>query len=870
VARRTLSNVFTVGTGVASAGAGQFVLNGLGQSATSISMDGIDASANPQAPQAQLKEGFNYISVVSMEAVQEVQVSKGVFSAEYGRTLGGNVNVITKSGTNAWHGGVFELFNAEDMNSRQQFLKVKPGTTFNQYGGSFGGRIIRNRAFFFGALEGYQERSAATVQGNVPTPKLRGEMTAAVPAYKLVLDNYPLPNEAFAATADTAAYIGSGSVSSGDLSLTLRPDIWVKANRLLLTGTYVRSRPDRTVPRVLPTNPQMFRGVTERFNITATYIGGPNWTSETRFGYNRNDRDRIDGYWDLKDPNKPESAYGGRRLPILDFLGVSTSSEYNIIGRAPHRSIDQKIARNTARHSIKFGGLAYIREIGSVNIQNPLQRYQNKADLLANIPSLEQFTLGRADFDARGVDWGLFLQDDFRISPKLTLNLGLRYDVFGHFTAHGHGQEGRSPYIFNFSSLSLPNFVAGSFRPFDNPYDSDRFNLGPRFGFAYNPDGRSKTVVRGGFAVMFTAVSGELAKNMVQNGADEPFRVQFSRADALALGVRFPAYNEDVLKLVKSGIASPSFQYLDPHTKAPYSMNFSLTLERALSSTLALETAAVGTRGVKFQMVRFYNEINRVTGIRPNPTLSVDRYWDGSDSTHYYSWQNSLRKRFSHGFTANLHYTWAKAIGYNRGDMGAAGGNSNIQDFFDIRANKGPSENDITHSLTADFVYETPRLKNIGRLGRSLVGSWMLSGLFTAQTGTPLVLSQATALQVQRPDLINPAAAMNGDWRSTLHYLNPSAFAAVPLIGATGAAARPGSAGNGVVRSPGLWNFDFGLAKVFPVTEAVRLQIRGEFLNSLNHTNFTSVDTNILSSRFGQLTGTAGARTIQIQMRLSF
>jgi hypothetical protein len=146
----------------------------------------------------------------------------------------------------------------------------------------------------------------------------------------------------------------------------------------------------------------------------------------------------------------------------------------------------------------------------------------------------------------------------------------------------------------------------------------------------------------------------------------------------------------------------------------------------------------------------------------------------------------------------------------------------------------------------------------------------MLSGLVTAQTGVPLVLAQATALQVQRPDLINPAIAMNGNWRSTLQYLNPAAFAAVPLIAATGAAARPGSAGNGVVRSPGLWNIDFSLGKAFSITEAARLQVRGEFLNSLNHTNFSSVDTKIVSSRFGQVTGTTGARTIQIQMRLSF
>lgn len=870
VARRTLSNLFTLGTGIAATGNGQFSLNGLGQNAVSISMDGIDASSSPLNPQAQLREGFNYIAVVSMEAVQEVQVSKGVFSAEYGRALSGNINVVTKSGTNAWHGSAFELFNAEELNGRQQFLTTRPGVTFNQYGGSLGGPIRRDRAFIFGALEGYQERSAATVQGEVPTPQLRADMIAAVPAFKQLLDTYPLPNQPFAANANIAPYVGAGSVSGRDLSLTLRPDVWLIPNRLLLTGTYARSRPVQIIPRIQPTNSRVLDGVSERFNITATYVGSANWTSESRFGYNRNDRNRVDGFWELTDPLKPEATFGGRRLPTLDFLGVSSSAEYNIIGRAPHRSFDQKIALNTARHSLKFGGLLFLRELGTVNIENPFLRYSNRADLLANIPSLAQFTFGRADFDARTSEWGLFVQDDFRVSPKLTLNLGLRYDVFGRFTINGVDQPGRPPHAFNYSSLSLPDFIPGPFRsPEQGPVNSDRFNLGPRFGFAYNPDGRAKTVIRGGFSVMYTMLSGEIIRNSVQNAADEPFRARISRADAQRLNIRFPAYNEDVLGLVKSGLATPSFQFLDPNSRSPYSMNFSLTVEHAITPDLAIETAFVGTRGVKFQLNRFYNEIDRQTGRRPNPQLSTDRYYDGSENTSYYSWQTSLRKRFSRGLTANAHYTWGKAIAYGRGDLGAGGGSSNVQDFFDVRPNRGPSENDIVHRLTGNVLYETPKLQSLGRLGSAILGSWTISSVFTAQTGVPLVLSQPTALQVQRPDALGIDPYLS-DWRSTLQYLDRAAFARVPLVSATGAAIRPGSAGNGAVRGPGRWNIDLGLGRIVQLSDAVRLQFRGEFLNSLNHTNFTSVNTNITASRFGQVTATAGARTIQLQTRLTF
>jgi len=132
-------------------------------------------------------------------------------------------------------------------------------------------------------------------------------------------------------------------------------------------------------------------------------------------------------------------------------------------------------------------------------------------------------------------------------------------------------------------------------------------------------------------------------------------------------------------------------------------MNFTMTIERALTDTLGLETAFVGTRGVKFINGRDYNLPDRVTGRVPNPAILSDRYYDNSDSTHYYAWQSTLRRRFSRGLVANLHYTWSKAIAYSRGDIGF--GNTIIQDFFDIRSNKGRAESDVTHNFVADFVY---------------------------------------------------------------------------------------------------------------------------------------------------------------------
>src|SRR5262249_30871819 len=157
--------------------------------------------------------------------------------------------------------------------------------------------------------------------------------------------------------------------------------------------------------------------------------------------------------------------------------GFSTSAEFNVVGRAPHRSFDQKFAVMAGKHSLKFGGLYFARELGNENIENPVMRYQNKADLLANIPASAQFTFGRDDYNGKAHEWGLFIQDDFRVNPRLTLNLGLRYDYFSSFVANAPGTSDHPPHVFNYSSLSLPNFQVGAFRPFDSPFDSDPVNI---------------------------------------------------------------------------------------------------------------------------------------------------------------------------------------------------------------------------------------------------------------------------------------------------------------------------------------------------------------------------------------------------------
>jgi len=869
VSRRNIANIISLGTGIQQDTAARrqsFILNGLGKAATSVTMDGIPASGTSEISSANVEGSF--IGVVSMEAVEEIQVSKGVFSAEYGRALAGNVNVITKSGTNQWHGSLFELFSAENLNARNQLLAEKRGLTFNQFGGSLGGRVIRDKVFVFGAYEGYRQRSFQPVQADVPTELLRGQMLRAVPDYKLILDAFPLPNQPAAASALSARYLGAASAGSDTDHMVIRPDVWISSTQRF-SATYVRDNPGERVPSPLLLGPQTFDSNLDRVTFTYSTFR-PRWNSETRFGWNRADRTRIDAIYEVQDKVKQESQFGGRRLPgiAISGLGVSTGGEINSLANAPSWNLDQKIVYNTGRHSLKFGGLLFREKAGRGNVEIPVLTYANVADLLANIPSNARFTFGVSPYQGRTINVGLFVQDDWRVNRKLVLNLGLRWDYFSDITTTGVGAD-RSPYVFN-APLIFPSFQLGParFGKDQLPSRADPLNVGPRVGFAYDLDGGGKTVIRGGVGVMYNSVNASLFALGTIIDPKFPYRSTFSRAENVRLGIRYPAYNEDVLEKVASGSALPSYQLVDPDIDASYAINYTLSVQRALSSSLVLETAFVANRGVKFFYDRRFNEPDRLTGIRPNPTIADNLYFDNSESTHFFSWQNSLRKRYARNVVGNIHYTWGKVMCYGTGDLAPLANRSFIQDFFDIRSNKGRAHQDVTHQFVADVVYELPRLDRSSRtVLKWIAGGWQVSSIVRARSGLVATLNQPTSRDRSRPDVID---FDNAVIKRGLQYLNPAAFARVPIVAATGMPVRAGNVGRNVFSGPGAWNVDLAVGKRFALTEKTGLEFRADFFNAFNHTNPSGLNVNINSTAFGQLTGTEGAREAQLYLRLSF
>lgn len=877
--RRNYTGILAVNTGVTMAAEG-VRMNGVGKNGVSYTVDGTDAGGNPEGRYSSNYLQPNLIDIMSIEAIQEVHTIKGVPPAEYGNMVAGQVNLLSRSGTNQWHGSLFENFRSEELDARHQRLASKPGLTFNQFGGSAGGPLKRDKIFVFGVYEGYRERAFTLIQETLMTARLRNDALRVTPSYKLYLDFIPLPNQPVGPNDDTGLYINPTTSRRDDDHADVKGDIRL-GNTSTLSLTYSRGRPNQLLPRhyMNGANDRLFRIWDERG--TANYItGGANWTSESRFGYHLTDMHREDAFFFQQfDPNnKNEVLPFGRRVPRLSYPGVANPDQELYLMEGRTYNFDQKYARHAGKQSWKFG---FTLRRDCCRRNNPEAAnivYSTRADFINNVTNTVQPTYGNGDYTAKMYQVGGFVQTDWRVRSDLTLNLGIRYDFFSHLVPEASSKAPLTG-IYNPDGLLDANFNVGPIRPRNDPYESDKgVNLGPRFGFAYNVRGKSKTVVRGGFGALF---SGQVAGAMwahVQPTPNAPFRFNFIRADATRLAIRWPTYNDDLIRIIDSESAARgwinTFSVVNPHLQNPYTMQFTFGLQREITSNLSLETAFVGTRGVKFLMQRWMNEPDRRTGLRPNPRLNVNYYVDESQQTFYSSWQTSLRKRFSHGLSGSIHYTWGKGLSTAGGDIGAyyqGDADARTQDFFNPRADRGPSTGDITHYFISEWVYDAPRFRGLGNAAaRRLLGGWQVSGILLARTGIPVQLSQAgTGLNVSRPDYLR-GEPMLQDYRKTLRYLDAAAFALVPIDPVSRITVRPGNVGNNAIREPGAWNVNFGLHKEFAMTERLALHVGMGAFNFLNHTNLSGLVTNINNRFFGELQGTGGARQIQMNARLNW
>jgi hypothetical protein len=386
-------------------------------------------------------------------------------------------------------------------------------------------------------------------------------------------------------------------------------------------------------------------------------------------------------------------------------------------------------------------------------------------------------------------------------------------------------------------------------------------------------DSEAKTVVRGGVGIFVTphpSFSGLL--ETVQNADPQKFpnQINLSRAEAIAANIRYPATKEQIAGLFTGFDVTPPWQAnsIDANFPNPYSAQWTLGIQRQLSNSFALETGYVANRGLKLSLIRRQNYPDRATGIRPVAGFGEFGFYDATASSTYHSWQTSLRKRFSRGFSLNAHYTWARNMTHVNGDLYCC---ANPQDNNNVGADWGPGPDPVLHRFISDFLYELPfgRLfTGAGRASRLLRDGWQFAGVFSAATGSASNITQPSTYSASRPDYIGGNPTFE-DYRQTLRYLNPAAFARLPVAPLSGATTRPGNVGRNAIRLPGLWNVNLALSKNLKITERYALQIRADLFNAFNHTNLAGLSGNINAANYGYFTS-AIAREVQLNARFIF
>jgi outer membrane receptor protein involved in Fe transport len=886
VPRRNLQNLVALSPGVSlgdnSNPTGRsFRINGAGDGATAITVDGSNATANGENHGFGQYGGTNQIELMSLDAVAEIQVVKGVMPAEYGGAVGGQVNLITRSGTNDFHGSLFENYQDQRFFARDPFLPsttAKPSVTFNQFGGSVGGPIVRNRAMFFATYEGYRDETGVTVQGTVPTGETRQRVLQALPfpETKLALDGLPLPNQAI--NAEVGRYITAKQQIRRDNHVLVKGDAALFGGNFSVTVS--RLRPTAVNPSFAVANDERLNNASDR--VTTQYVrAAKTWISETRFGWNHNTLQRSQDFWNVTDPNRPaptEFANVDTRLGEFAIGGSFGTPRAEALEMDNHSfNLDQKVSRVMGAHTVKAGARWY-REVGyKTNPQITRYAYQTLNDLLANRPNSVLVAPGQPPHEASKDEWGLFLQDDWRVNDRLMLNLGLRYDYYAKVRVKATSNIGAE--IVNLeraSDLRAMNF--GAERPQDDLYDADPWNFGPRAGFAWKLDQAGRTVIRGGAGVLY---SGQLLA-VFQNMVSDPYvpgRVSWNLTQSAAKGLKWPMYADTLRNIAVADANGQKALYgiIDTQIQNPYTVQAMIDVERAIGSAWMVNGSYVHTSGRDFPMSRnFALSFDRATGARIPTSLGLPSGWylDSSQTMDYNAFEANVKGRMVRGLELALHYTLAKGSAQQGGDLTGNFGSGvqtflATQDFFDPDVDRGPLSQDVRHRVTAQMVYELPWLKDGRGLLSHVLGGWQLASIVNVRSGLPLRLSQPSGLGNSRPDYVGGDPVLD-DWNDTLRYLNPAAFAQVPVYAATNATVRPGTQNPSQVRGPGRWIVDLSIAKSVRLPRAMQIQFRAEAFNAFNHVNYENPNTTINSADFGRLTSAAPARTGQVGIRFTF
>jgi Carboxypeptidase regulatory-like domain/TonB dependent receptor len=889
------------------------------------------------------------VPVPNPDSIQEFKVQTGQYDASYGRNAGANVDVVTKSGTNAYHGDLWEYFRNSALNANDYFLNAagEPRGVLdqNQFGFTFGGPAIKNKLFFFTSYQGTRERdglgSGCLTSGDLPvglTNQASSRTAAALGAEfggqagllggvvapngsnisptALAVLNARLSTGNFVVPAPQNASTGLTTLSTactyGEDQFVTDAD-WIVTPKNHLSGKFFFA--DSTQPQAFPNNqfgepaltvggfPETYDNAFRVFTLNDTHTISDHLLNEAMLGFHRLAGGLVQGYPNVNFVNTPacaNSASGTITLaslcvpaPSVDnpFPDIVVAGGFNVGGNGQGVSpdnenfydVEDNLTYTHGKHSFEFGG-------GVDRSQINFDGFHFFGGLL--YPSIPDFLLGNVyisldapgDFDRawRVWDGDAYAQDNYRATPRLTLNLGLRLDregdmgdALGRASTFNPALANPNPpasgtlqgfvVASNFSGGTIPPGVTKAST--NTAINNDNQNgWAPRLGFSWQIPGTSRLVLRGGYGIYYTRITGEPSIQQIAAppwGTIREFPMPSSVDTALPPAPTFPIF------MPYSPTTSLTPLLMSPALRPPMVQQYSMNLQTELAANWMLEIGYQGTRGTYLLENRAFNQAlsaspaNPIRGQTSNTLANIPLrvpiegfspssalFIQSSGESWYNALDVTLTKRFSKGLQFLASYTWASALETNPDyATGSFAGGSLLGDQNSVAANYAPDGFIRPQRLVISYIYNFPGPADHFALRGRLLAGWSIAGVTTFQNGDPLTIVDTNALNAfgitTIDDRVQLASGCTyGDVATHTsrlnNYLNTACFTTPPVIGADGLATGFGDSGNGIIRGPGQQNFDVAIIKNTPWghNEARNVQFRAEFFNAFNTPNF--------------------------------
>jgi hypothetical protein len=884
---------------------GQFNVNGQRAVSNYWTVDGVSANTGVRGlfpPSGGLSGSLATLSaqggtnsLVSVDALEEFRIQTSTYAPEFGRTPGAQISILTRSGTNRWHGALFEYFRNDALNANNWFANrdgiPKPAERQHDFGGTFSGPIIKDGTFFFFSYEGLRLRLPQVASGVlVPDTAIR---QTAIPEMRPFLNSYPIAP--VGSPVNPVTHIASFSASFANESTLDAYSIRVDhslTSRVTLFGRY-NYAPSETVRRGAPlSNFAIIPFRTHTTTVGATWTPSPNMTNDLRFNYTRNRsqsaffQDDFMGAVPLTSVPFPSGFSVEDSIFSMSPGGLFPFGQMfvgrNILNVQKQINIVDTFSIQTGAHALKFGvdfrrlapeynPRAYSQFVNFANVVN----FSNGILSGGSVAATRSTTLLLRNL-------GMFAQDTYRAHPRLTLTYGLRWDIdFVPRTLEGASLASVTGFNLNdFSQLGLAPEGAA-------PYETRYGGFAPRVGAAFQLRQAKgwQTVMRGGFGVFYDLASSEVGNGLFgffPFGSTKAVSGTFPLSDALRTPPPISAAT-----LANFGGQLNAY---DPNIELPYTLEWDFVIEQELGDQQMFSASYVGASGRRL--------LQTANVIVPNPSFFSAQLVTNAGSSSYHALQLQLQRRLSQGLQGLLSYSWAHSI--DTASAGSVSGSNPLDPTVAAKQNRGHSDFDIRHTFSGAITYNIPAPWD-SPFAKAILGGWSLNNTIQARSAPPvdvfdssLFLFSSLFVGASRPDL-NPGVPLylSGNQFPGGRAFNRAAFSPPPLIITPfgfPAPTRQGTFGRNVLRGFGASQWDLGVRRDFPIRESLGLQFRAEMFNVLNHPNFAPPNSDLASSQFGLSTQLlsqylggnvggggftalyqiGGPRTIQLALRLQF